>query len=367
VENADSGSPSPLTIGCDALYGNYFKGRIDEVRIYDRALDPSEVLAGLGQLPYAQTMEAYGTNESETVLTARINPQGLETTYRFQYGLTNAYGETAPQVPEVNEEPVSATEPIEVEEWVGELAPETTYHYRVIATNENGTVIGQDQTVTTGAAEPEAMASLTSKTKAEKEKEEEREKASRSSFAGLVGINWNGDLSNAEALANRVAASGAKMFRVPIGAVAGGNTELFLLMAERGITILPNVVGIVGTKTGNKYPSLEVEPTRANWRGQLEGLLNKYGPEGKLWEEHTALAKFAPKYWEIWNEPNVGPSGAFGASKISQAMWAERYGELLEVAREAFTAADSQAKSSSAECCPSDSGIPKQSQSRNHT
>jgi hypothetical protein len=134
------------------------------------------------------------------------------------------------------------------------------------------------------------------------------------------------------------------MFRVPIGGVTGSNTELFLLMAERGITILPNVVGIVGTDTGNKYPSLEVEPTRANWRGQLEGLLNHYGPEGELWEKHTALAKYAPKYWEIWNEPNVGPSGANGAAKITQAAWAHRYGEILEVAREAFIVADSQAK-----------------------
>jgi hypothetical protein len=33
----------PLTIGCLAEYGNYFKGKIDEVRIYNRALDPAEV------------------------------------------------------------------------------------------------------------------------------------------------------------------------------------------------------------------------------------------------------------------------------------------------------------------------------------
>ncbi|MGV1049703.1 MAG: LamG domain-containing protein [Solirubrobacterales bacterium] len=34
----------PLTIGCLAQYGNYFKGRIDEVRIYDRALDNRELV-----------------------------------------------------------------------------------------------------------------------------------------------------------------------------------------------------------------------------------------------------------------------------------------------------------------------------------
>jgi hypothetical protein len=43
VENADSGSPGPLTIGCDALYGANFKGKIDEVKIYNRALGVGEL------------------------------------------------------------------------------------------------------------------------------------------------------------------------------------------------------------------------------------------------------------------------------------------------------------------------------------
>jgi hypothetical protein len=33
----------PLTIGCNPNYGNYFKGRVDEVRIYNRALDKAEI------------------------------------------------------------------------------------------------------------------------------------------------------------------------------------------------------------------------------------------------------------------------------------------------------------------------------------
>jgi Concanavalin A-like lectin/glucanases superfamily/Putative amidase domain len=37
----------PLTIGCLALYGNHFKGRIDEVRIYNRAITGPEVDADM--------------------------------------------------------------------------------------------------------------------------------------------------------------------------------------------------------------------------------------------------------------------------------------------------------------------------------
>ena len=33
----------PLTIGGDTLYAQYFKGSVDEVRIYNRALSQTEV------------------------------------------------------------------------------------------------------------------------------------------------------------------------------------------------------------------------------------------------------------------------------------------------------------------------------------
>jgi hypothetical protein len=38
-------SEGPLTIGCNQIFGDYFKGRIDDVRIYDRALEAGEVAA----------------------------------------------------------------------------------------------------------------------------------------------------------------------------------------------------------------------------------------------------------------------------------------------------------------------------------
>jgi len=36
-------STNPLQIGGDSIYGQYFQGRIDEVRIYNRALSATEV------------------------------------------------------------------------------------------------------------------------------------------------------------------------------------------------------------------------------------------------------------------------------------------------------------------------------------
>jgi hypothetical protein len=40
-------SANPLQIGGDSIYGQYFRGTIDEVRIYDQALSPSEIQADM--------------------------------------------------------------------------------------------------------------------------------------------------------------------------------------------------------------------------------------------------------------------------------------------------------------------------------
>ena len=36
-------STNPLQIGGDSIFGQYFQGRIDEIRIYNRALNPTEI------------------------------------------------------------------------------------------------------------------------------------------------------------------------------------------------------------------------------------------------------------------------------------------------------------------------------------
>ena len=42
-------SPTPLTIGGNAVWGEWFAGLIDEVRIYNRALTQAEIQAGMTQ------------------------------------------------------------------------------------------------------------------------------------------------------------------------------------------------------------------------------------------------------------------------------------------------------------------------------
>lgn len=83
-------------------------------------------------------------------LTGRVNPRGLQTTYRFEYGTTTAYGQ---QTPATDAGAGQALVPVAAD--ITGLQPNTTYHYRLVATSAEGTVEGENRTVTTHATDTE--------------------------------------------------------------------------------------------------------------------------------------------------------------------------------------------------------------------
>ena len=96
--------------------------------------------------PSVTTGGASSVNRTSAVLNATINPQGQRTVYFFQYGLTTGYGaQTA------TKSAGSGTTAVGVKTGVNQLTSGTVYHYRVVATNSQGTSIGKDrQFKTTG-------------------------------------------------------------------------------------------------------------------------------------------------------------------------------------------------------------------------
>jgi hypothetical protein len=85
---------------------------------------------------------------SDATLHGTVNPDGLATTFYFEYGRTASYGRTTSEPPgvpvgteEAGDQPVSAE--------ATELLPNTTYHYRIVGDNANGTSKGEDRTFTT--------------------------------------------------------------------------------------------------------------------------------------------------------------------------------------------------------------------------
>jgi len=91
--------------------------------------------------PTVATQPATGVNATTATLNGTVNPNGGATTARFEYGTTESYGNlTDPiAIPAGNSAvPVSAV--------LNNLTPNTTYHFRVVASNAGGTSTGADLT-----------------------------------------------------------------------------------------------------------------------------------------------------------------------------------------------------------------------------
>jgi hypothetical protein len=100
--------------------------------------------------PSANTFAATGATLTGGTLHAAIDPQGQATTYHFDWGTSPLYGS---QAPVVDAAVGSDSSEHSVEQTLSELAPDTSYHFRVVASNcggcAEGTTYGADQTFTT--------------------------------------------------------------------------------------------------------------------------------------------------------------------------------------------------------------------------
>ena len=90
-------------------------------------------------LPTAITSDAVNTTSSSTTFRGSINPNGLTTTYWFEYG-THGFTHRTPSF-----SIISGTHFISVTESVSGLSPNTTYVFRIVASNSAGTQQGNTQ------------------------------------------------------------------------------------------------------------------------------------------------------------------------------------------------------------------------------
>jgi hypothetical protein len=93
--------------------------------------------------PTVSTSGASGVQPLQATLNGTVNPKGADTHYYFQYGLSTSYGSTTGEV-----DARSDTSAVLASATVG-LSPGTTYHYRIVASNSQGTTYGNDETVKT--------------------------------------------------------------------------------------------------------------------------------------------------------------------------------------------------------------------------
>jgi hypothetical protein len=103
--------------------------------------------------PVVTTNAATNITSSSATLNGTVNPNGLITTVHFEYGITTNYGSTTANRSYTGDttQSVSAN--------ITGLSPNTTYHFRLVGTNNDGTNYGNDRTFSTfGATGPPIVA-----------------------------------------------------------------------------------------------------------------------------------------------------------------------------------------------------------------
>ncbi|HEX7289546.1 MAG TPA: fibronectin type III domain-containing protein [Conexibacter sp.] len=91
----------------------------------------------------------FGPSANGVTFTALLNPGAATTTYRFQYGTSTAYG-----LETFGKSLGASVLAQSVSFRVNSLAPHTTYHFRVVASNRAGTTFGPDAIAQTGPFPP---------------------------------------------------------------------------------------------------------------------------------------------------------------------------------------------------------------------
>lgn len=154
-------------------------------------------------LPTVATGQAHQVTYGSAVLAGAVNPNGSNTSYYFQYGLTKAYGGQTTIA-----DAGGGTHTVKVSLAIGGLQPLTVYHYRLVAVNGSGAAMGKDQTFLTTKV-PLSLAILASPNPV--------------LYGGTVTVQ--GTLSGTEN-ANRAVALQANAFPFTAGFQNFGNPEL---------------------------------------------------------------------------------------------------------------------------------------------
>ena len=94
--------------------------------------------------PAVTTEAASGVQTPSATLNGSVNPEGVATTYYFQYGTTTNWTESSTQAVEVG----SGTSTLKESASIMGLAAGTTYYYRIVATSAIGTSEGSAQSFT---------------------------------------------------------------------------------------------------------------------------------------------------------------------------------------------------------------------------
>jgi len=93
-------------------------------------------------LPVISEASTKEITESSATLVGKVNPEGLAATCQIEWGDSTSYGTTIPCPAGLG----SGTSPVPITAQLTGLTANTTYHWRIVATDVNGTETGSDNT-----------------------------------------------------------------------------------------------------------------------------------------------------------------------------------------------------------------------------
>lgn len=95
-----------------------------------------------GGAPTVAAYSASGLTTTSVTLNGAVRPNGLPTTYHYEWGTTTAYGTLTADVALP-----AGSRSVRIAQPMSGLTPTGLYHYRLVATNAAGTTVGADHTI----------------------------------------------------------------------------------------------------------------------------------------------------------------------------------------------------------------------------
>jgi hypothetical protein len=148
VETVGSGN-SPVSVHADVTGlqpGAVYHFRLVAENENSTRNGPSNGADELVGTPFLRERSASEIAQTTAKLNAGVNPDGVATTYQFEYG--EEEGVYTHSVPASPASAGSGSTEVGISQAISGLQPNTTYHFRFVATNGSGTIHGPDQTFT---------------------------------------------------------------------------------------------------------------------------------------------------------------------------------------------------------------------------
>ncbi|MGE5406740.1 MAG: FISUMP domain-containing protein [Methanosarcina sp.] len=125
--------------------GTIYHFRIKAVNTLGTTYSDDVTFTTTGLTPSVVALDASNITITSSTLNGQVNPNSLETTVTFQYGITTSYGNSVTVV----QSPLTGALPENVSAQLTSLTPGTNFHFRLKAVNLLGTTYSDDISFTT--------------------------------------------------------------------------------------------------------------------------------------------------------------------------------------------------------------------------